>query len=767
MQPGNRVGPYELVAPIGEGGMGVVWEALDTRLDRSVALKFLPEGVADDPDTRARFEREARAASALSHPNICVLYDIGEHDGRPFLVMELLRGAPLNDQLAEGPLAESELQQLALHVARALDAAHDREILHRDLKPANIFRLNTGETKILDFGVAKMAAPDAEDATELTAAGTLLGTVKYMSPEQALGKSLDGRSDLFSLGAVLYEAATGAPPFAEGSVGATLNAVVNDDTVTLSGSTVEFSDEFAQIVDRLLVKEPSGRFASAAHLVETLERARSAGPETSGSSLASGGSTPPGGITRGDDADGTESTSPSIAVLPFANFSADPDSDFFSDGLAEELTTGLSRVKGLRVAARSSAFRFKDRDVDAREAGRELGVSSVLEGSVRRAGQRVRITVQLIDVTTGYQSWSERYDGTLEDVFQIQEDTAVAIVEQLQVRLGSSGEAQVLRQHTANSEAYEMYLRGRFHWERRYRGEQLQALACFRSAVAIDPDYALAHVGIADVHWSSLAYVSVPGGEALSAARAALARALELDPVLPEAHASQAILATMESDWERAEALYERALELDPNYWLAHAYRGIQAGALLRGGDASRHVARALELEPGSAYAHGIGSLAVCFAGDFEAAIDLGRRGVEFDASVVLPHVALALAYSEVGDHVAAVDHAERSVQTSQRGPFFVGVLALVCGRGGDRERCERLLGELERRGADEYVNRVFLGMAHLGAGDLATARRYYVDAVAQDRPSPWVVLAGGRPFAEVLESYNLPVAEGHTQADS
>lgn len=764
MQPGNRVGPYELVARIGEGGMGVVWEALDTRLDRSVALKFLPEGVADDAETRARFEREARAASALSHPNICVLYDIGEHEGRPFLVMELLRGAALNDQLVDGPLAEAELQRLALHVARALDAAHEHGILHRDLKPANIFRLGSGETKILDFGVAKMAGAEDDDATELTAAGTLLGTVKYMSPEQALGKSLDGRSDLFSLGAVLYEAATGSPPFDEGSVGATLNAVVNDATVTLSGSAVALSDEFARIVDRLLAKEPSARFASAAHLVETLERARGKQPQNvTGSPSSSVGGVSAEGPEAATDID----VSPSIAVLPFANFSADPDSDFFSDGLAEELTTGLSRVKGLRVAARSSAFRFKDRDVDAREAGRELGVSSVLEGSVRRAGGRVRITVQLVDVASGYQSWSERYDGTLEDIFQIQEDTATAIIEQLQVKLGASGPTKVLRKHTTDPEAYEMYLRGRFHWERRHRGEQLQALACLRSAVAIDPQYALAYAGIADVHWSAAAYGAMPVAEALGASREAVDRALELDPLLPEAHASKAVIATMESDWERADGLYARALELDPAYWLTHAYHAMQAAVLLRRSVVDRDVVKVLELEPESAYARGICSLAKYFAQDYDAAIELGLSALELDPSLVMGNMALGWAYSDSGEHAAAVRCAEQAVQTAQRAPIFVAMLGCICGIAGERDRSSRLLQELQRRAEDEYVHTLFLGMAHLGTGDRDTAHRHYLEAARNDRPPAWGVCMANRPFDDVLELYALPVPERHTQAES
>jgi len=419
------------------------------------------------------------------------------------------------------------------------------------------------------------------------------------------------------------------------------------------------------------------------------------------------------------------------------------------------------------VAARSSAFRFKDRGVDAREAGKELGVSSVLEGSVRRAGNRVRITVQLVEVATGFQSWSERYDGTLEDIFQIQEDTAKAIIEQLQVKFGASGPTRVLREHTTEPEAYEMYLRGRSHLERRHRGEQLQALACFRSAVAIDPDYALAHVGIADVHWTAAAYGGVSEDESRAASRAALDRALELDPELPEAHASKAVLATMECDWDRAEALYERALALDPNYWLTHAYRAMQAGVSLQGAVVDHHVARVLELEPESAFAVGICGLAKYFAEDYEAAIELGHRALEIDPELVMAHMALAWAHSDSGENAAAIVHAEQALQTAQRAPIFVAILASICGLAGDRERSARLLEELHRRAENERVNPLFLGMAYLGTGDRETAHRYYLDAMGSDRPPAWGPCMAGRPFPDILEMLGLPVPERDPQAAS
>lgn len=743
MQPGDRIGPYELVRPLGQGGMGVVWEARDTRLQRGVALKFLPDGVADDPESRARFEREARAVSQLSHPNICTLYDIAEHDGRPYLVMELLLGAPLNEVLADGPLPEPEVRRLALQLSRALDAAHERGILHRDLKPANIFRLRDGSAKILDFGVAKVAAAEAEDATELTAFGTVLGTVKYMSPEQALGKALDARSDLFSLGAVLYEAATGAPPFSAATAGAMLNAVVNE-TVQLRGSQ-GISPELAAIVDRLLAKEPAGRYASAAHLADALERPAEIAPAAPGREGPPAPAKPQAG------------EGPSIAVLPFANFSSDPDSDFFSDGLAEELTTGLSRVAGLRVAARSSAFRFKDQQVDARDAGRQLGVSTVLEGSIRRAGNRVRASVQLIEVATGFQSWADRYDGELEDIFQIQEDMAASIIEQLQGKLGTTAPRQVMRKHSASSEAYEMYLRGRFHWERRHRGEQARALECFRNAVAIDPEYALAYVGMADAYWSLLAYSMAPPREMRAAAHRAIERALELEPDMIEALVTAAILATQECDWERSASLYERSFAAESGYWLGYAYRAAEAGLMRRRGDVERWSRRAVELEPDSAYAWGMAGLSYYLLGDHERALEKANRSSEIDAEFVLAHLVSGLAHADSGRHEEAIPRLEQCVRLSNRTPFFLGALAYAAALGGDAERAGRLIAELERRRDHEYVQDLVVGLAYVGVGDLERAHALFRRSIVEEEAAPWSLGMVGRPFPDLLELKGLP----------
>lgn len=743
MNTGERVGPYELRRRIGEGGMGVVWEAHDSRLGRGVALKFLPESVADDVESRARFEREARAASALTHPNICVIYDVGEHGARPYLVMELLAGQTLSDRLAEGPLDERDLVRLGRHLAAALGAAHDQGILHRDLKPANVFLTPEGNAKVLDFGVAKALSSDPEDRTELTSEGTLLGTVKYMSPEQALGKELDGRSDLFSLGAVLHAAATSSAPFGESSVGATLNAVINAPAPDLKAAAPLLSEGIVELVERLMQKDPARRFSSAAHLADALDRLRAALPGQTASGIQPAAAPAP-------------AAAPSIAVLPFANLSADPDSEFFTDGLAEELITSLSRLSGLRVAARSSSFQFKEQAIDACAAGKTLGVGTVLEGSVRRAGERVRVTAQLVDVDTGYQKWSERFDGTLDDIFQIQEDTAAAIVKGLEVELGTSGPQRLVTQHTSSREAYELYLKGRFHWARRHKGGQQHALDCFRRAAAIDPGYALAWAGVADVHWSMLLYAAIPAPEGLEGAQRAVERALSIDPALPEIQVTQGAIAMCRRDWSGSEQHFLRAIDLNPNDWVAPAYLSLVYALQLRVEEAERYANRAVFLEPESHHAWAIASLAHVFVGNGAAAVEYASSGVDLDEDSMVSYMVRGLGWTVQGEHDNAIRDLRRAVDLSNRMAAVVGFLAFGLGAAGRADDATALAGELHRRESVEYVapGCFFLAYADADPERAREAQRREIEGGG----IAWCSVLKRERFPELVEGIGLPV---------
>ncbi len=565
---GTLLGPYEIQAPIGAGGMGEVYRARDRRLGREVALKLLPESARCDTQLLERFLREAQAASALSHPHICTVHDIGDHDGRRFIVMELLSGTTLQERLQSGPLPFAELCTLAAEIADALAAAHAHAIVHRDIKPGNIF-LTAHGVKVLDFGLAKLTgdriAPEELDAgfrnaetvlpgsgaTELTSPGFALGTLFYMSPEQALGKRVDPRSDLFSLGAVLHEMATGRRAFPGATPAAVFDAILHREP---DGALPEACAELAPIVQQLLAKEPERRFASAQEVATALRR------------LVHSGDT---STTRRREAARAEPAS--IAVLPFLNLSADPENEYFTDGITEEILTALSKIKALRVASRTSSFAFKGRSEDVRAIGRTLGVGSVLEGSVRRSGNRLRVSVQLVQAGDGYQLWSERFDRELADIFAVQDEIAERVVAALRVVLSESERRDLRRIPTDNVEAYDAYLRGRdllrpldvksFHAARKM----------FERAVALDESFVPAWLGLVESCYWLHVWVA-RNEELLATARAAAARALVIASDLAEAHVAQGLACVMAGENAGAHRSLARAAELDPRNFDAYYY---------------------------------------------------------------------------------------------------------------------------------------------------------------------------------------------------
>src|SRR5688572_23764142 len=506
LSPGHRLGPYEIVAPIGAGGMGEVYKATDTRLGRTVAIKTL-EGAHGD-----RFQQEARAVAALNHPHICVLYDVGPG----YLVMEYIEGQPLH-----GPLPLADVLRVATQVADALDAAHAKGILHRDLKPANIMMTTSG-AKLLDFGLAKIVAEATDDATR-TMAGTVLGTASYMSPEQAQGKAADARSDVFSFGAVLYELLTGKRVFERESLLDTLNAVVREEPLPPDSPA-------SSVVMRCLAKQPDKRFQTIAEVRAALQQLRS------------------------KPADVVPAT-PSIAVLPFANMSHNADDEYFSDGLAEEIINALAQVPGLKVIARTSAFAFKGKNEDIRKIAETLGVTNVLEGSVRRAGSRIRVTAQLIQAYDGTHLWSQRYDREMADVFDVQDEISAAIADALKLKLAPAPERRMPK-----VAAYEAYLKYRsYQWQ--FTPETTQrSRECLEQAIALDPAFALPYVGLADSYLALSAVGAIPSHDAMPRARELATRALEIDPDLPEAHAMLGIVAGhYDFDWAEAARRFKAA----------------------------------------------------------------------------------------------------------------------------------------------------------------------------------------------------------------
>ena len=493
---GTRLGPYEVLSKLGAGGMGEVWKARDTRLDRVVAIKHLNRAHS------ARFEQEARAIAALNHPHICQIYDVGPD----YLVLEFVEGPAL-----QGPLEAERALPLALQIAGALEAAHKRGILHRDLKPANVI-VTGGGAKLLDFGLAKLTGDSESDETQ-TLEGSVMGTAAYMSPEQAKGQAVDARSDVFSFGAVLYEMLSGRRAFGGGSMLETLNAVVGSEPAPL-GSPL------GEVAKKCLSKDLSQRYQSAAELREALQAVQT-GPRAG--------------------------APPSIAVLPFANMSRDADDEYFSDGLAEEIINALVKVPGLKVIARTSAFAFKGQNTDIRKIAETLGVTNVLEGSVRRAGNRIRVTAQLITAVDGSHLWSERYDREMTDVFAVQDEIAVAIASALQLKLSASP-----RRHTPPLPAYEALLRGRHHLQKWTAEGQARGLQSYLDALTLDPGFAQAHVELGLHYFSMATEMQMPVREAAAKMSAAAQRALEIDATLAEAHAVRALVEVLDYNWEEA-----------------------------------------------------------------------------------------------------------------------------------------------------------------------------------------------------------------------
>jgi len=568
----SRLGPYEIQAPLGAGGMGEVYRARDARLERDVAIKVLPAQLAQDAHALARFYREVRAVAALSHPNILTIYDIGTDQGVTFAVIELLEGQTLGGRLKLGVIDWRNAVEIATAIADGLAAAHAKGIIHRDIKPENIFLTADGGVKILDFGLARLEARNVTPQPGVpileTQPGLLMGTVAYMSPEQVRGQPADARSDIFALGCLLYEIVMGRRPFLGHTAADTMAAILHESPPALSQSGRERPTELDRLLLSCLKKAPAERFQSARDLalaLRNLGRAALTGAASSQFETSAYLETP-GPLVA-------PSLAPSLAVLPFRNMSSESENEFFSDGLAEELINALTKVAGLQVASRTSAFAFKGRNEDVRKIGEQLNVRTVLEGSVRKAGNRLRISAQLVNVADGYHLWSETYNRELADVFAIQDEIAQNIAKALQVILSAKDKRASEKAPTADVQAYEHYLRGRqyFHQFRR-KGFEF-ALQMFARAIAIDPGYALAYAGTADCH--SLLYMYWDTSTAnLQHADEASRKALQLDPDLAEAHVARGLAVSLKKNYAEAEQEFQTAIRLDPTLFAARYFFG-------------------------------------------------------------------------------------------------------------------------------------------------------------------------------------------------
>ena len=715
---GQTFSHYKILEKLGSGGMGVVYKAQDTRLRRNVALKFLPGELAQNRQALERFQREARAASALDHPNICTIHDIGEQEGQPFIVMQFLKGRTLRNYLGSGPLDKDHLIEWSIQISSALNAAHDMGIIHRDIKPDNVFVTESGPIKLLDFGLAKLVEEgpygaggelDTQVEGPLTAPGIGVGTPYYMSPEQLLDKALDARSDIFSFGVLLYEMATDSMPFQGQDLGAVFHKILSEAPVSPEKLNPKLSDELGQVIQKALEKDRKARYQSAKDLLDDLTRLKEGG--NSHSRLAS--STAP-----------TVNAQPSIAVLPFVNMSPDPENEYFSDGLAEELINALTQLKGLRVAARTSAFTFKGGQESISQIGRELKVDTVLEGSVRKSGKRLRITAQLINAADGYHIWSERYDREMEDIFDLQDDIARKIVDKLRLRFDMDSQEPLIKRYTENLKAYNLYLKGRYHLNLRTEPSLLKAVECLEQAVSEDDGYALPHAGLAEAYIllnldCPLLLGETAPSDTHSKAKDAARRAIALDESCAEAHVALALVYyRLDWNWKQSEKEFRRAIELNDAFATGHHQYAMLLATLNRLDEALVEIKRAHELDPLSPIISTAVGRILHFGRRYEEATAQCRRTLELNSQFAGAYFDLGLTYLEREMYLEAIAAFERLKELSEDPKGAMLWLAVTYFRMGERDKGLGIHEELMELSKTEYISRLPLALVHNESGN-------------------------------------------------
>ncbi|MFL6276106.1 MAG: protein kinase domain-containing protein [Blastocatellia bacterium] len=724
----ETISHYRISRKLGAGGMGEVYLAEDSRLGRQVALKFLPASYQYDPDRRARFMKEARAASALRSPYIAAIYDIGEHDGTMFIAMEYVEGELLQTRAERGPIPAREVIEIAEQIADALDEAHGLGIIHRDVKSANLILTPRGLVKVLDFGLAKInelrdTANSGDFTTPLgqqTAAGMVLGTVTYMSPEQALGRHLDGRSDLFSLGVVIYEMLTGRLPFQGTTATEIIDHILHTDPLPVAQFSTDTPAELERLVRKCLEKDRDRRYQSARELAIDLRNLKR--DFDSGALSTSGLRTQTYSGQTGRQSRSRRAID-SLAILPLANESLDAETEYLADGITESIINNLSQIPKLRVMARSTVFRYKGRDIDPISVGRELGVRAVLIGRMLSRGDTLIIKVELVDTGDGSHLWGENYNRPLADIFAIEADISSVISEKLRLRLDNAQKKRLTKRHTEKTEAYQLYLKGRACWNRRTADSLKRGIEYFNEAIAADPGYALAYAGLADSYNILASYSALAPDEAFPKAREAAMKALQLDERLPEAHASMAFV-TFGYSWEFAQADHEfrRALDLNPGYAVAHQWYALYLAAMRRTDEAIAEIERAEQLDPLSLpIITNKGWIFYLARRDDEALATLARA-LELDQDFVLAHRRLGQVYESQRRFGDARREYERCLQLAPNDVESLAALGHAYGVSGETERAREIISRLTGIAQCHYVPGFLVAMIHIGIGDLDAA---------------------------------------------
>ena len=722
---GKVLGHHRVGRMIGAGGMGEVYEAEDLQLGRQVALKVLPAAIAADEERLIRFTREARILASLNHPSIVTIYSVDQHEGEHFITMELVEGRTLAACTPPQGLPVARLLDVAQPLADALAAAHERGIVHRDLKPSNVMLTPDGRVKVLDFGLAK-ADPRPGDRTtiDLTADGALIGTLRYMSPEQFAGASTDARSDVFSLGVILYELAAGRHPYT--APGASLTEIVTAMQrvpTSLAVLAPALPAELTRVIARCLAKDPRVRPSSSMEVRAALDAIRRG--------LGSSDRNP---------LDADVPAVPSAAVLPFADMSPTGDQEYFCDGIAEEIISALAQLDGLRVAARTSSFAFKGKPEDVREIGHRLGVGAVLEGSVRKAGDRLRITVQLINVADGYHLWSQRFDRSADDIFAVQDEIALGVVEKLKVKLLAGGSGLPARRHVPTQEAYHHYLKGRYFLNRRGDSDIQRAIAQFDQAIAADPAYALPHIGIAETFGVLGMWGFLPPAQAYGRVKASAKRAIELDDSLAEAHFSLAsALLLNDWDWAGARAAFERGTGLQAAGGPGSLGLGLLYVIDGRPLDAVDAVLRTVERNPLSSIACTQAAALHLGVGEFDTASTLLEQALELDPGMPMAVFWLGFCRGVQGRLEESVESLREAGSKGLSAALMYLTAALV--KANRLEEAHAAAAQLERIAAERYVSPATRAIAQAAVGQTERALALLSDAEAERSPMLTVCL--------------------------
>jgi serine/threonine protein kinase/tetratricopeptide (TPR) repeat protein len=726
LSAGDALGQYSVIAPLGAGGMGEVYRAHDSRLERDIAIKVLPTHLAHDHDARTRFEREARAVAALNHPNILAIHDFGNHGGIVFAVTELLEGETLRARVSRSPLPWRHAVEVAIAVAEGLSAAHAKGIVHRDLKPENVFLTADGRVKILDFGLAlRLPLEDRDDntGTMITIPGVVMGTMAYMSPEQARGIPARPTSDIFSLGCVVFEMLLGRPAFNRATAAETIVAILTDVAPRVHISDPQVPAELGQIVAHCLEKQPDDRFQSARDLAFNLRRL---GPR-------------PVPITVDLPADAIES----LAVLPFVNAGGDPDTEYLSDGITETLINNLSQMPRLRVVPRSKAFRYKGQDLDHQDVGRQLKVRALLTGKVLQRGNTLNVQAELVDVETDAQLWGERFHRTMTDIFTVEEEIAKQISEKLRLELSGRDRERLLKRQTENTAAYHLYLKGLYHWYKRTGDGLSAAIGYFQQAADLDPDYATAYAGLADGYLVLSFFSPNPAKEFAVKAKAAALKALEIDSGMGEALSILALLrCRLDWDWNEAERDFRRALELKPHLAWAHDQYAMMLSAMARHEEALREVRRAVELEPGFPVFMTHAAWVLMRARMYDEALVECRRAVELDPNFAVTYYWFGLIWGLMGNHDEAIPALETA--HARVGSTFVTLeLARAYAVAGRQADCERVLAEMHQTFERDYAEPFGFAVVYAALGR-ADEAFHWLERAAQARSGFFALWVNG-----------------------